>query len=440
MAIYHCSIKNIGRSGGRSAVAASAYRSGGTLTDHETGEFHDYSKKGGIEYTAVILCKNAPEKYRDREVLWNAVQKIEKAGDARLAREWEVAIPRELTLEQGQQLVRDFGQSLADEGMCVDIAIHDKGDGNRHAHILGTTRPIKENGEWGIKEKKAYALDEAGNKIPIIDPETGLQKVRVRKGKGEEKLWQRVTVAVNDWNKKEKVEEWRERWAQHCNRYLAPEQHIDHRSYERQGIDREPTIHEGYVARQMEKDGRVSDRCQINRDVAEYNALTQTETQLIRERLSLLDVLRKAKEAIYERLRKLQQLRSTRSADGAVGRNANGNQGIEASARTERVGNLQFADGSNAVSRGTEYGTEPGEGIGSADNNSYIGEIIRSARAAIDDADAREKNSAASRADREAARERSDLAKKQRAAARTQRSPSQGTESREQSSRDRGDR
>ena len=111
MAIYHCSIKNISRSGGRSVVAASAYRAGEKLEDQETGLIHNYTNKSEVAYSEIFLCENAPEEYHNREVLWNAVEKIEKQSNARLAREWEVALPNELTLEQSKQLVRAFAQA-----------------------------------------------------------------------------------------------------------------------------------------------------------------------------------------------------------------------------------------------------------------------------------------------------------------------------------------
>lgn len=149
MAIYHCSIKNISRSGGRSVVAASAYRAGEKLEDQETGLIHNYTNKSEVAYSEIFLCENAPEEYHDRETLWNAVEKIEKQSNARLAREWEVALPNELTLEQSKQLVRAFAQSLTVEGMCVDANIHWK-EGNHHAHILGTTRPsVATERVWG---------------------------------------------------------------------------------------------------------------------------------------------------------------------------------------------------------------------------------------------------------------------------------------------------
>lgn len=267
MSIYHCSIKNISRSSGRSAVACAAYRSGEELEDVETGITHDYRKKTGIAFAEIFLCKNAPERFQNREELWNEVEKIEKAADARLAREIEVAIPRELSLEEMKNLVAGYAKMLTEEGMCVDAAIHLK-VGNPHAHLMCTTRKIKADGTWDQKEKKVYALDEFGNKIPVIDPETGEQKIGAR----GRRIWKRVTVAANDLNAKENVEKWRKMWSEHCNAYLEPEQQIDHRSYERQGKkDVIPTIHEGYAAREMEKRGKLAERCEINREIAAAN-------------------------------------------------------------------------------------------------------------------------------------------------------------------------
>ena len=297
MAIYHCSIKNISRSGGKSAVASASYRAGQKLEDRETGLTHDYTNKKEVAYSEIILCKNAPKKYQDRATLWNAVEEVEKQSNARLAREWEVAIPNELTFDQSKELVRGFAQSLADEGMCVDANIHWK-EGNHHAHIMGTTRAIKENGSWAPKSRKVYDLDEQGQKIPQIDKKTGLQKV----DKQNRKQWKSHKEDFTDWNRKNKVEEWRERWAEHCNSYLEKEQQIDHRSYERQGIEQIPTIHEGYAAREMEQKGQIAERCEINRGIRRANmelkALEHQQSLLVR-------LLEQVKEKAREALRKL---------------------------------------------------------------------------------------------------------------------------------------
>lgn len=262
MAIYHCSIKIIGRSGGRSAVASSAYRSGEKLYNEETGITHDFTRKGGVVFSEVILPKNAPQAYADREILWNEVQKIEKRSDAQLAREVEVALPAEMTREQQIECVRTYiNANFVSKGMIADWALHDKKDGNPHAHVMLSVRGMDENEKWQAKQKSVYAnaRDDQGRpiynpdlpsfdakdkentaryRIPVLD-ENGKQKTRVREGKGTEYLWERISVPANDWNDRAKAEEWRKSWAECCNRYLAPENHIDHRSFKRQGLDLE---------------------------------------------------------------------------------------------------------------------------------------------------------------------------------------------------------
>ena len=229
MAIYHCSIKIISRGKGKSAVAAAAYRSGETLTNEYDGVTHDYTRKGGIVHTEILLPDHAPAEYADRGVLWNAVEKIEKAKNAQLAREIEIALPHELTREQGISLVREYvKEQFVNAGMCADIAIHDKEDGNPHAHVMLTIRPIEQNGTWGAKQKKEYILDKDGNKI--YDSKKRSYKCK--------------TIPATDWNEQTKAEEWRSAWAEICNRALEQNGHsgrIDHRSYARQGIDQVPT-------------------------------------------------------------------------------------------------------------------------------------------------------------------------------------------------------
>ena len=298
MSIYHCSIKVVSRAGGRSAVASAAYRAGEKLYNEETGLTHDFTHKGGVVMNEVILPDNAPRRYLDRQVLWNEVQQIEKRSDAQFAREVEVALPNEMTREQQIECVRSFIQdNFIKEGMIADWALHDKGDGNPHAHILLTLRGIDEHEQWLQKQKTVFAngRDEKGRAIydptkPSYDPKRkeatskyripqldkdGKQKVRVRKGKGTEYLWEKITVPENDWNDHSKAEIWRSSWAEHCNRYLAKDKQIDHRSYARQGRDQVPTTHEGVVARQMEAEGKTADRCQINREIRERNSIKQ---------------------------------------------------------------------------------------------------------------------------------------------------------------------
>ena len=170
------------------------------------------------------------------------MEQIEKARDSQLAREIEAALPRELSGEQQLALVRAYVKdNFVDKGMCADFAIHDKGTGNPHVHIMLTLRPLKENGQWGAKCRKAYDLDENGQRIPD--------------GKGG---WKNHREDTTDWNDKENVEIWRAAWAAYTNQALESAGRpgrIDHRSYKRQGIDKIPSVHLGPAASQMEKRG-----------------------------------------------------------------------------------------------------------------------------------------------------------------------------------------
>ena len=270
MAIYHCSIKIGSRANGQSAIAAAAYRAGDKLEDKETGLVSDYSRKGGVVFSEIALCANAPAEYADRATLWNSVHEIEKAKNAQLWREFEVALPKELSRAEQIETVRDFVKTLTEQGMCVDWSIHDKEDGNPHAHIMATMRSITEDGKWAPKSRKVYDLDENGERI--------FQKV----DKSGRKQYKNHKEDYNDWNKKERVEEWRAAWAACCNERLAERDRIDHRSYKRQGIEQEPTIHEGYVARKIATEGKNSDRVRINEEIRERNNILKRLAEQLR--------------------------------------------------------------------------------------------------------------------------------------------------------------
>lgn len=264
VAIYHCSIKIGSRDKGQSAIAAAAYRSGSKLYEKETGLSPDYTKKQGVVYSEISLCANAPQAFQDRATLWNAVQEIESAKNARLWREIEVALPIEFSREQQIDVVRKYVVQLTAQGMCADWSIHDKGDGNPHAHIMLTTRSILDNGSWAPKSKKVYDLDENGEKIFQKTDKTGRKQYKSHK------------EDFNNWNGKERVEEWRSAWAKCCNELLA-EKKIDHRSYKRQNAEKIPTIHEGYAAREMECRGEVSERVEYNRAVKAMNVYNEND-------------------------------------------------------------------------------------------------------------------------------------------------------------------
>ena len=259
MAIYHLSIKIISRGKGKSVVAASAYRAAEKIKNDYDKLIHDYTRKSGVVHTEILLPDNAPAEYANRAILWNAVEQIEKAKNAQLAREIEIALPVELTREQNISLVREYvKQHFVSAGMCADVSIHDKNDGNPHAHILLTMRPFNGDRSWGEKQKKEYILNKDGEKI--YD-----KKKRSYKCK---------SIPTTDWNDKTKAEQWRADWAKYLNLYLEREnsgERVDHRSYTRQGIDKIPTIHLGVAASQMERRGIRTDRGNINREIEVTN-------------------------------------------------------------------------------------------------------------------------------------------------------------------------
>lgn len=275
MAIYHCHCKVISRGQGRSAVGAAAYRSGERLTNDYDGITHDYTNKGGVVYSEVMLCENAPQEYQNRAVLWNEVERQEKGGKAQLAREYEVALPIELNRDEQIELVRDYvRENFVKNGMCADFAVHDKGDGNPHAHIMLTMRPIEPGGEWGAKQKKEYLLDKDGNKQ--YDPKKKTYKCR--------------TVKTTDWDTQDFLQRSRENWAAIVNRELEKKnlpQRVDHRSLKEQGKERIPTEHIGVAAKNMEKRGKVSERGERNREITAANrqllTVAKAHNQVVRE-------------------------------------------------------------------------------------------------------------------------------------------------------------
>ena len=289
IAIYHCSIKIVSRGKGKSAVAAAAYRSGEKLTNEWDGLTHDYTKKGGVVHSEILLPAHAPPAFSDRSTLWNSVELSEKSNNAQLAREVEIALPVELSREEQTRLVREYCSSqFVSKGMIADFNLHDTGGGNPHAHILLTMRPLDENGAWLPKSKKEYVLDENGEKIRLP---SGRYKTR--------------KVDLVDWNNRENAEVWRRAWADLANEFLAqnnrPER-IDHRSYERQGIDQIPTVHVGVSATQMEKKGIVTERGELNRNIKAANRILREIRRLVRGLKDWIAELKERKAALLEAL------------------------------------------------------------------------------------------------------------------------------------------
>ena len=289
IAIYHCSIKIVSRGKGKSAVAAAAYRSGEKLTNEWDGLTHDYTKKGGVVHSEILLPAHAPPAFSDRSTLWNSVELSEKSNNAQLAREVEIALPVELSREEQTRLVREYCSSqFVSKGMIADFNLHDTGGGNPHAHILLTMRPLDEKGAWLPKSKKEYVLDENGEKIRLP---SGRYKTR--------------KVDLVDWNNRENAEVWRRAWADLANEFLAqnnrPER-IDHRSYERQGIDQIPTVHVGVSATQMEKKGIVTERGELNRNIKAANRILREIRRLVRGLKDWIAELKERKAALLEAL------------------------------------------------------------------------------------------------------------------------------------------
>ncbi|MCN8140662.1 MobA/MobL family protein [Escherichia coli] len=265
MAIYHLSMKIISRKNGYSAVASAAYRSGSVIPDDRTGLTHDYTRKRGVDDAVILTPENAPSWCVDRSVLWNAVEKAEQRRDSQLAREIELAIPREISRDVARETVLAFvRENFVSQGMIADVAFHHMDRTNPHAHIMLTTRAV---GETGFSGK------------------------------------------VRDWNDRTLAETWRASWADHANRALANAgylEEIDHRSYERQGLEKAPGLHLGKAACAMEKRGMETERGEQNRLINSLNLEIQVsrtqlalrkvqETQRKRE---LSDAARRAAEAL----------------------------------------------------------------------------------------------------------------------------------------------
>ena len=286
IAIYHCSIKIVSRGKGKSAVAAAAYRAGEKLTNEWDGLTHDYTRKGGVVHSEIMLPPHAPPSFSDRSILWNSVEQIEKSNNSQLAREIEIALPVELSREEQTRLVREYCSSqFVSKGMCADFNIHDTGNGNPHAHILLTMRPLDEKGTWAAKSKKEYVLDENGERVKLP---SGRYKTR--------------KVDLMDWNRQENADLWRKAWADLANDYLersGSAERIDHRSHAERGIEELPTVHMGVAASQMEKKGIATDKGEINRMIQKTN-------RLMREIRGYIDSLKEWLAEVFAAKKQLQ--------------------------------------------------------------------------------------------------------------------------------------
>ena len=315
MAIYHLEAKVVSRGAGRSAVAASAYLSCSRLYNDYDGIQHDYTKKQGLVWQEVFLPAMAPPEWKDREQLWNAVEEVETSKDSRLAREFVVALPIELNRENQIELLQEFiREQFVSDGMCADAAIHDTDGHNPHAHILLTVRPLDERGKWQYKTEKEYLCMKngeergftaaefrtaqsggwekqypykVGKKKVYMTPSAADAQGLVRADKHPKSTrYGRQNPISEHWNSEEQLVTWRAAWADVTNRHLeryGHDERIDHRSNAARGLDEQPTIHEGVTARALERKGMIADRCEINRQIKEDNALLRELKAVVRK-------------------------------------------------------------------------------------------------------------------------------------------------------------
>ena len=303
MAIYHLSAKPISRAAGRSATGAAAYRAGVEITDERTGLVHDYTRKGGVLHSELILPGGGTS---DRAEFWNGIEAHHKRGDAVLVREVEVSLPTELTAEQRQALAVGYARALTDRyGVAADVALHAprtvtdrelekhpdqyhetdpetgrRHNGNWHAHILLSACHVQPDGTPG---KKAVELD------PIH-----CQRAKI------ENLVDRERV----------------RWGDLANAALERHGHaarIDHRSHAKRGIEAEPTRHLGPAAAGLERRmGEESRRRQdFEREAMDRLAHAQAQGVLEREsrglERSIFDLSGDMRAALQERDRLREQ-------------------------------------------------------------------------------------------------------------------------------------
>ena len=294
MAFFYLRASYIKASSGKSAVASSAYQSGDTLFNERTGMTFSYRNKEEVIFSEILLPTNAPDTYKDRATLWNAVEAKENKSNSRYARQFVIALPKEWTREERIEHSREFVQKLVDRGMAADWSYHEK-DQNPHIHIMTTIRGFNPDGSWANQEKKIFALDENGNRIPEVDKKTGEQKVRVRTRNGHtttEKLWKRITVQKSEWNGKKFLRDVRREWADTCNRYLDADNQITHLSYAERGLNRVALLHEGPEARAAMKRGVVFDVVKENQERRRLNEQLAKLEQFIAEARKILQELK----------------------------------------------------------------------------------------------------------------------------------------------------
>ena len=308
MDYFHLEAKVVSRGSGRSVIAAAAYASCSRLYNDYDGLTHDYTRKRGCLYSEIFLPDNALPEWKDRQTLWESVELAEKTKDSRLARELVMALPSELSLDDWKgMLVRFIREQGTDLGMCADVNIHDPypPGHNPHSHILFTMRPLDEHGKWQAKTQKEYLcrrgeeergftadefkaakaqgwekqyLYQLGKKKEYLTPSEA-EKIEgcVRTSKAPKSTrYGRQNPISALWNSEEQLLTWRKSWEVIVNE--EQERHgisdrVDCRSHAARGLTEQPTVHEGYHARKLERMGFIADRCELNRQIISDNQL-----------------------------------------------------------------------------------------------------------------------------------------------------------------------
>ena len=306
IACPHFKISIRQRSKRQSSVAGAAYQSGESLFSEYDGKTKNYRYKAPeVVYSEILLPPNAPREYADRQTLWNAAEGVEKQWNAQLSRGIIAALPREIPKEQYGELVRDFCmEQFVSKGMCVDFAVHDKGDGNPHAHIMLTMRGIDEQGRWLPKAHKIYDLYENGKRIVLPSGEYKSHKEN-----------------VVDWDNRGNAEIWRTAWSATVNRYYERNEcpvRIDLRSYERQGIGQVPTVHLGPAVAHMEAKGIETEIGSYNREIKAHNTTMKSLRNIISSLEAWLRAVKEKLSSLFTREEKNPSLSSLIFAYGDI--------------------------------------------------------------------------------------------------------------------------
>ena len=314
MAIFHHSTQVIGRSSGRSSVAAAAYRLGVEMVDQRTGVTHDFTRRGGVESWHTLAPANAPEWVNDPARLWNEVEQAEKRKDAQVCREVNIALPKELTPEQMKTLALDYARDQwVQRGMVAQVAFHDLDSQNPHCHVMLTMREIGPEG-FGKKNR--------------------------------------------DWNEHALATEYRQAWAVAANRALEEHGHaarIDHRTLAEQGIEREATQHQGPHAAAMERRGLTPDRKRVMETPPSMDQeAARAELARERKRQQQAREVAEAKAEAEEAQRRADHLRHEHAIRLAEQRSA------EAEAKAHEAGAKEQAE---AASRSDRRQREAGEEV-----------------------------------------------------------------------------